>query len=291
MSTFALLLLLGSAVMHAAWNLLVKHSGDKIAFIWWMFAASLILMQATVLALPGAMPDLSWPVLLLAIAGAGCFALFHLLNGMAYRQDADLSLIYPLSQTSMLWVPLWGVLFLGEKLSAQGLFGILLVVAGAYGVQLQTLAPTGVLRPFREGFNPAILCALGAGLSYSFGALSDKTGVGLYSPFYFTYLLVIFMWLFLSLNLFRAGFGGRLKAEWNRSRHLVLLAGPVLMGSFLPFRFGLQMAPVSYAVQIRQASLLVGVLVGVMFLKESCGRIRLLSAGLIIAGVVAIRLS
>ena len=62
------------------------------------------------------------------------------------------------------------------------------------------------------------------------------------------------------------------------------------MASFLSFRYGLQLAPMSYAVPVRQVSLLVGVLIGVLFLGDTCGRIRFTAALLILAGASLIRL-
>jgi uncharacterized membrane protein len=46
----------------------------------------------------------------------------------------------------------------------------------------------------------------------------------------------------------------------------------------------------SYAVPVRQVSLLVGVFLGTVFLGETCGRIRFTAALLILAGVFLIRL-
>jgi drug/metabolite transporter (DMT)-like permease len=76
--------------------------------------------------------------------------------------------------------------------------------------------------------------------------------------------------------------------EWHQSRALILWSGPIMLASFLSFRFGLQLSPVSYAVPVRQVSLLIGVLIGLLFLREPFGRIRLLSSGLILLGVVFI---
>ena len=290
MSSLALSLVLSSAIAHALWNLLVKGSRDKSAYIWWMFGQALLLMLLVVALRPMPLTPVPPAVWGLAIAGAACFAGFHLLNGLAYRQGGDLSLIYPLAQTSMLWVPLWGVLFLGERLSPLGVAGIALIAGGALLIQWQRLSWGELLRPLRNLTDPAVLAALAAGLAYSFGALADKAGVSRYPAFDFTFLLVLFMGLFLSLNLLRPGFFARLRQEWRHSPRRVLLAGPVLMGSFLPFRYGLQLSRMSYAVPVRQSSLLVAVLIGVLFLRESCGRIRLLAAGLIIAGVLCLRL-
>ena len=100
----------------------------------------------------------------------------------------------------------------------------------------------------------------------------------------------MFMLLLMTLNLLRSPYRGRILSEWRQSRNLVLLSGPVMMGSFLSFRYGLSLAPMSYAVPVRQVSLLIGVLIGILFLGETCGRIRFSATLLILAGVVLIRL-
>src|SRR5512139_3783140 len=288
MTDLAFLLIVFSAVMHALWNLLVKRSRDKTVFIWWMFIASGTLMNL-VLPFAGPMPPVSGALLGLVVAGAACFVLYHLFNGRAYR-SGDLSLTYPLAQTSMLWVPLWGALLLGERFTWAGAGGIALIGAGVWCVQLRALAWREVVRPLRSLHEPAVLAALAAGFIYSVGSVIDKTGVTGYDPFYFTYLLVICMFLLMSLNLARPRYRGRVLAEWQHSRILILLSGPVMLGSFLTFRYGLKLAPVSYAVPVRQVSLLVGVLIGSLFLGEECGRIRFTAALLILAGVALIRI-
>jgi uncharacterized membrane protein len=288
MSNLALILIVVSAVMHAFWNLLVKRSRDKTVFIWWMFIASGLLVSAAV-PFAGPFPPVNLRLLGLVVAGGACFVLYHLFNGRAYR-SGDLSLTYPLSQTSMLWVPLWGALVLGERFSLLGLTGIVLIVAGAWCVQLRALAWQEVVRPLRSLNEPAVMAALIAGFIYSVGSIIDKTGVTTYDPFHFTYLLVIGMFLLMSLNLARPRYRGRILAEWQHSRGLILLSGPVMMGSFMTFRYGLKLAPVSYAVPMRQVSILVGVLIGSLFLGETCGRIRFTAALLILAGVALIRL-
>ena len=288
MSTLALTLILCSALMHALWNLLVKRSQDKTVFIWWMFFASSSLM---ILSLPvvGTFPLPSWRVVGLAAVGAACFMLYHLFAGRAYR-NGDLSLIYPLAQTSMFWVPIWGILLLGEKVSGLGMAGIGLIVFGAYSIQLRALAWNEVVRPFRNLRDPSVLAALAAGFIYSIGAVVDKTGVMLYSPFHFTFMLVVFMFLFMTLNIMRPKYRGRVMAEFKNSRGLVILSGPIIMASFLTFRYALKLAPMSYAVPARQVSLLIGVLIGVLFLGEKGGRIRFTAALLVLAGVALIRL-
>ena len=288
MSSSAFALILFSALMHALWNLLVKRSVDKTVFIWWMFVYATVLMNALVLLLPEPFPEPTLRVLLLSAAGAVCFVLYHLFTGRAYR-DGDLSMTYPLAQTSMLYVPFWGVLMLGEDLTPLGLAGILLIAAGAYSIQLRRFAADEILKPFLSLGNSSVQAALLAGFIYSWGAVADKMGVALFPPFYFTYLLVMFMMLFMTLNLMRSRYRGRTLREWQNSKLLILASGPVMMSSFLSFRFGLQMAPVSYAVPVRQVSLLIGVLIGTLLLGETCGRIRFAASMLILLGAVLVR--
>ena len=78
-------------------------------------------------------------------------------------------------------------------------------------------------------------------------------------------------------------------AEFRENWRPILCSGPVVMTSFLTFRYGLNLAPVGYAVPVRQVSIMVGVVIGVFFLRESFGRIRLLSALFILAGAVLVR--
>lgn len=288
MSSLAFTLILFSALMHALWNLLVKSSKDKTVFIWWMFVSSCSLMTLALLVV-GPSPLPSWRIVGLAAVGGVCFMLYHLFSGRAYH-SGDLSMIYPLAQTAMFWVPIWGILLIGEKVSATGVAGIALILFGAYSIQLRALAWNEIIRPFRNLRDPAVLAALAAGFIYSIGAVIDKTGVMLYSPFHFTYLLVLFMLLFMTINIRRLKYRGRIMAELRNNRRMVLLSGPVIMASFLSFRYGLQMAPMSYAVPARQCSLLIGVLIGVVFLGETCGRIRFTATLLILGGVALIRL-
>jgi drug/metabolite transporter (DMT)-like permease len=289
MSNLAFLLIAFSALMHILWNLLVKRSRHKTVFIWWMFIASGILFTLSLPLFnePFRFPDLWTSVMILS--GAICFVLYHLLNGRAYR-TGDLSVVYPLTQTSIIYVPVWGILLLGERLSVVGAGGIMLVIIGTYSIQLQRLSLSDLLRPFRNLRSQSVQASLAAGFIYSIGSISEKTGVKFYSPLYFTYFLVLTMLLLMSLNICRPSYRQLIRDEFREHWPLIFLSGPVIMASFLSFRYGLNLAPVSYAVPIRQISVLFGVLIGILFLRESFGRIRILSASIIFAGVILIRL-
>ncbi len=289
MSNLAFTLIAFSALMHVLWNLLVKRSRHKTVFIWWMFIASSLLFSITLpfFHAPFRVPDLH--TFLMISIGATCFVLYHILNGRAYR-TGDLSVVYPLTQTSIIYVPIWGMVLLNERLTVTGGCGILLIILGTYSVQLQRLSFMDMLRPFRNIRSQSVQASLAAGFIYSIGSIAEKTGVKNYSPLHFTYFLVISMLLLMSINICRPRYHQLIKEEFRENWRLILLSGPVIMASFLSFRYGLNLAPVSYAVPVRQISVLMGVLIGILFLRESFGRIRLISATIIFSGVILIRL-
>ncbi|QWV94251.1 EamA family transporter [Geomonas oryzisoli] len=289
MSNLAFALIIFSAVMHATWNTLVKQSRHKTVFIWWMFVASMFPFTAIIAVVN---EPFHWPglhTLTMISIGSVSFVLYHLLNGRAYR-EGDLSIIYPLSQTSMVYVPIWGVLLLRERLSFIGICGILLVIFGTFCVQMQRVSLAELARPFRDLKSSSVRAALLAGFIYSIGSIAEKTGVRDYPPVFFTYFLVIAMLCLMTLNLCRPKYRDLITEEWRGNWRLILWSGPTVMLSFLSFRYGLNMARVGYAVPVRQVSIMVGVLIGIFFLRESFGRMRLISAALIVAGAALIRL-
>jgi drug/metabolite transporter (DMT)-like permease len=94
----------------------------------------------------------------------------------------------------------------------------------------------------------------------------------------------------MSFNMLRSKYRTEIGAELREHWGLILCSGPIMMASFLTFRYGLNLSPVSYAVPVRQVSIVIGVLIGILFLRESFGRIRLVSALFIMAGAILIRL-
>lgn len=290
MTYSAFILIAFSGIMHSLYNFLIKQSGNKTVFIWWMFLCSTGLFTALLPFLPGPFPRPNIDIALLAVAGAFCFVLYHLFSGRAY-QSGDLSLSYPLTQTSMVYVPFWGVMLLSEQLSRIGFVGITVVVAGGYLLQMRRVSFQELLRPFGSLVEPSVQAALAAGFVYSLGAIVDKIGVTSYPPLYFTYLLVVSMLVLMTLNILRRCHRYRIISEWRDNRRMVLAGGPLMMASFISFRYGLALSPMSYAVPVRQSSIVAGVLIGALILGESCGRIRFIASLLILAGICLIRFS
>lgn len=289
MPSAALALILLSAVLHAGWNLILKTSRHKLAFNTFMHASAIAIFSAYWLVSRGTIPLPDGTVLSLAVAGGLFFSLYHLCLTAAYDR-IDVSLAYPLTTTAPLYIPLWAYIFLGERLSPAGAGGIVVVFLGAYILQMRELSWVGLSLPLRNIRMPGVVLAVSAGVFYSVGAIVDKRGVTVADIFIYTYYLDIVLFLFLlgnaALTTPAAHFREEVRDRWPRG----LLAGLVLFSSFITYRIGLQAAKVSYATSVRQASAVVGVLGGIVLFRERFGRIRLIGALLIAAGIVLIKL-
>lgn len=289
MPTRALLFILLSAAMHAAWNLILKTARHKLAFNVCMHACAIAVFSLYWILRQGSIPAPPGPVLLLALVAGFFFAIYHAGLTAAYER-VDVSLAYPLTTTGPLYIPLWAWLFLDERLSLPGMGGIAVVFAGGYILQMREISPAGLLFPLRNIRLPGVLFALAAGLFYSVGAIVDKKGVSVGDVFVYTYWLDFALFLFLAADAFltnpRERFLEEIRNHWGRA----LGGGAILFLSFTTYRVGLQMAKVSYASSVRQVSAVAGVVGGILLFRERFGRTRLIGAVLIALGVACIKL-
>lgn len=289
MPTQALLLILVSAAMHAGWNLILKTARHKLAFNVFMHACAVAVFSLFWILWQGSIPAPPAPVVFFALGAGFFFAIYHVCLTASYDR-VDVSLAYPLTTTGPLYIPLWAYIFLGERLSLLGGAGILVVFLGAYILQMREISWVGLSFPMRNIRLPGVLLALSAGVFYSVGSIVDKRAVTVADVFVYTYYLDIALFLFLGANALlsdaRHRFVEEVRAHWGRG----IAAGFVLFLSFTTYRVGLQMAKVSYATSVRQASAIVGVIGGILIFRERFGRIRLFGAALIVLGVACIKL-
>jgi len=290
MSFKALFLITLSALFHMGWNFGVKNSQHKQVYIWWMFATTFLIFLPITLWLKS-----EWKALplesILACLGAGfMYSFYQVCTSKAY-QTGDLSLVYPLSNLTPLFVPLWAIWFLDERLSLLGIVGILLTTIGAglFQFSAYSISPTGQLKKNKK----PVFWALGASFFASIGSVMDKAGIdSLPQPLICHYitLMVIFMLGFLSLWVWSHFPIKTILREVKLHPYQILVGGIMLAGSFLFFRYGIKICPISYAVALRRAGIILSVWLGVIVLKETHGLIRTLASVVIIIGLILLKM-
>jgi uncharacterized membrane protein len=131
MSTAALALALGAAVLHASWNLLLARADDPRAAAAAALAVALVAF-APVAALAGSITTRAWPYI---GASAALEAAYYLLLSGAYRGGA-LSAVYPVARgAAPILVLLAGLAGVGGGASAVQVVGVVVAGAGIVAVQ------------------------------------------------------------------------------------------------------------------------------------------------------------
>ncbi len=287
MTVLALSLVLLSALLHAAWNLLLKRSGNKEAFVW-----GLLLGGAALLAPLGAALIVLYPIpapgYWFALATSVVHVFYFTLLGRGYAQG-DLSLVYPIARgIGPLLVPLLAVLTLGEKVAWPAACGIFLVIVGIFvvawwGRVREILAAPSVL--MRGG---GIRYALLTGLTITVYSLLDKKAVEHVQPFLYMYLMTLGTALGLAPYILRKYGLALVVHEFRSNRWSILLAGVLVFVAYGLALTAFSLAQVSYIAPAREVGIVMGVLLGIIVLKESFARGRLVGSGLIIVGLIFI---
>ncbi len=169
------LAVLAGAVMHAAWNAMIRFEGDRFGAI---VLLSLTQSGMAMLLLPFFPLPLaaSWPWLLLS---AFVHILYKVTLARAY-QSADLSLAYPLARgTAPMIVALISLSVLGDEISLWKGVGVVLIGSGIIGMALAktngAFAGRKVIFPLLTALTIAaytLIDALGARLSGSASAFT-----------------------------------------------------------------------------------------------------------------------
>jgi len=206
-------------------------------------------------------------------------------------RDSPLSETLPYMAFTPVCAALTGRLLLGETVSGQGLLGILLVVAGAWGLNLERAGrhPRTWLAPFstivrRRGSRLMLLVAA----IYSVTAVLGKGALGympdqapVFGALYFTLLGGLTLAFFGAREpavIRRALFGGA--AAWS----VAALMAVMVVTHFL----ALAQTATAYMIAVKRLSILFGIVLGAWVFREMRLGQHLAAAGMMVAGVALI---
>ncbi|WP_062560523.1 DMT family transporter [Paracoccus aminovorans] len=280
----ALLVVLASFI-HASWNLLAKRAAS---------AGPAFILAYSIIACIAYAP---WVVWLLARGGLSWSWIelgFVLLSGLIHLgyslclqhgyRVADLSVVYPVARgTGPMLSSIGAFLILGETPTGMGLLGLALVVAG-----ILLIATQGRLAAFtRPGGQAGVRWGVTTG-----GLIASYTVVDAYAvkalgiaPVvldWFTNLLRVFLLLPVVLADRRRAIAA-MRGHWRTA---------IGVGVLQPLSYILVLAaltggaPLSLVAPMREMSMMVGALMGMLILRETVGPWRLAGCGVLVAGVI-----
>lgn len=276
----AILLLLSGAVLHTAWNLILKQSKDKYIASWWMVATGGIIALFTLL-FTGLPVREMWKFAIFSILVE---ALYFVTLSYAYH-DNEFSLIYPVARgAAPAFLALWSFLFLGERLTVGGLVGLGLIIAGLLIIGISMLARSNVTRLHIKGVAVAVFLAMLISIYSAIDGAAVKNGHAV------AYVMTMFTLVPLPITPFvvrRYGWS-RLWQEFKEQGGRLLLTGVLGVAAYMLAVLAYSLAPLSYSGAIREVSVVFGAIAGWWFLHEKMGGMRLLGAVVIFAGILVI---
>ena len=268
------LAVLGGALLHAAWNTLVKASEDKELDTYAVAAGSgvLALFVLPFLPLPA---SASWPWL---AGSAAVHILYFLFLAGAYRYG-ELSYVYPVMRGGgPMVVAASGVLVFAEVLRRTEWLGVLFICGGIFA--------------FASGAHDrrATLFALANAVVIGAYTLIDAEGArASLAPVSYT------LWFFAANALVIIAMGmlkrGPTVLRYLRRHWLRALAGGACsVGSYAIALWAMTRAPVALVAVLRETSVIFAAVLAALVLKEKLTRRRVFGTGAVLAGLILLKI-
>jgi drug/metabolite transporter (DMT)-like permease len=278
-STPVLVAVLGSALLHASWNYLVKASGERL-----LDTATLALGGSVLAAILLPWMPLPAPA---SLPWLGISVFIHIAYFVAlietYRH-ADLSVAYPLMRGA---APVFVMLALPLYESNTSL----LLIAGI------GLLCTGVTLPALIGLQRGIVNSKGLywalinALIIACYTVVDGIGVRAAGDA-FSYTLWLFFldaWGIVAIAVWRRQ--GQFLPHLSRRWRFGLVGALATVGSYGVVLWAMSVASIAAVAAIRETSVIFAALLGTHYLREKMGGLRVASAMLVVIGAIIIRYS
>jgi drug/metabolite transporter (DMT)-like permease len=271
-------IVLFAAALHASWNAIVKGGSDKLLTTVLVTTSAALIGAITLPALRP--PDVaSWPFIL----ASSLFQIVYFVLLARTYQVADMSQTYPLMRgTAPLLVALVSVLALGAHLTATMWVGVAIICLGILG-----MAAGG-----RRGNRKGVAFALANAVVIAGYTLIDGLGVRRSgAPAAYT------LWIFLVSGAPLAAWALRTRSRTvlreyvRRNWHFGLIGGVGSLASYGLALWAMTVAPIAVVAALRETSILFGVIISGLLLKERIGLARFAAACTIALGAGVLRLA
>ena len=268
MERYAALLMLASGAAHAVVNAILKSGGDKLSSRALIDGSSALLILPLAFIVP--LPAGAWGWLLASFA----VHLVYLICLIKAFEGADMSAVYPVMRGSApVLAAAASVLWLRDPITLAVALGVLLVSLGTVTVAWWN-------PPSRR----ALAWAFGTGATIAAYTVIDAKGVRA-APSALSYIVWVFILTGFGIGgLFAMWRGPRFMAEARNQWKPGLAAGALSIVTYGLALWAYRLGDVPRLAALRESSILFGVAIAWLALKEQIEHPRLIGAGLIAAG-------
>ncbi len=278
MTVLGFLLALLSALLHAAWNVVARRVAGNpgVVYLAIVFAA-----LAAVPFLPslGSRNDLSTENLSY-IAGTGVLlAVYVALLARAYGVQ-ELSYVYPISRgVGLIGTVIVGMLAFQESVTAIGMLGLGIITAGTIRIGFEPK-----YWRWQSGLLLAVLPGVALVGTYTIG----KTLAHTISPMGYSFGMYAVAAIALAPNIFLKH-RAQLVDALNHHKLTALFIGVASFASYMALLMGFRTDKAAYLIAVRELSVPLAVIGGVVFLKERLDAPRAISIAAIVVGAVLMK--
>lgn len=291
-------LVAGAAVLHVAWNVLLKTAGDPLR------AAAVGMLSASALIVPGAAigwwlsgrPAIPPEAIGLGAASGVLEAAYFAFLAAAYRRG-DLSVVYPIARgTAPLLAVAVGIGVLGERLGPEGIAGVAALLVGLLALQ----RPWRFLRRSGPGSgDPAVGFALATGVMIASYSAVDRVGARVVEPWLYAGLIWAFCSIFLWAWIWISGRweAGRRGVQTESARldvRRAAIGGWITLAAYLLILFAFSVAPLTAVAPLRESAIVLASGWGTLRLGEGSGgreaAIRIAASALVVFGAILLAL-
>ena len=300
MSITAIILVVVSAVIHAAWNLLSKKRHPGAAFFLLASLTGTIMLLPAVVMSAGTLPFfVTGRVGLLLLATGFFMALYYAGLAGAYRQG-HMSVAYPLARSSPVIVVMVVALVLGrgDQITRQCVLGVLLVVAGCFLIPMQKFTDFRIRNYLNAMCGLALLAAIG---TTGYSIIDDEAlrllrgtpeiGFGIVQTtlcYACCQGAVASFWLAIFI-LCRKDGRANLRQTFREQKRDTLVTGIGIYTAYSIVLVALAFVDnVSYVVAFRQLSIPLGAALGIFALREPAHRPKLIGILIMLVGLALV---
>ena len=278
MTTTVFIAVLGAAILHAAWNALVKSGKDKTMGMGAIVLGHVPLAVISIPFVPFPTPE-SMPYL---IAGIGLHVGYQLFLLNSYK-FGDLTQVYPIARGSApLMVALISVTVLGVTLNYLEILAVLIIGCGIISLALVRSSDG------QRNARGAVL-ALTTGMFIASYSIVDGIGARIAdNP------LGFYAWLTIGNGMITVVYLSitsphTFKDIATKGRLVFLLGGSASFIAYAIVTWAFTQAPIALVTALRETSIIFALLIGVFFLKERLNLVKLLSTTTTLVGAVLLR--
>lgn len=293
MNRIAILLIIISTFMHVAWNLIVKHQKDEFIFfkkflIWMIIIGSVPFILLEIY-------ESSFPVnVWICVFFSGMFCAVYYYSLAASYESHDFTIIYPLIRALPVLLVGFGDVLLGHNPNLLGWLGMTMVCFGCIAIPYNSFKEIKI----KNYLNKLNIWVFGGAIGTTVYSLSDNFASdfvtpGIKSAFRYAYIFFAITTFFyiIMLKIFNKTKSKKSLIINNGNNHNKLIIFGAVM-NFSAYWFVIWAYQLSrqtgYVVALRQFGIVLGIIMGLLFLKEKVTYTRIISGLLIFTGIMII---